>query len=71
MKRKNLIKLLVDHDLTQKDVAKYLGVTDNHFSMLVNGKADPSFGLIEKFEQLCQEHNIIIDDMWEVWKKGE
>lgn len=68
MKRKNLIKLLVDYDIKQCDVAEYLEVTDQHFSLLVNGNANPSFGLIEKFEEFCNERGIVIDDMWEVWK---
>lgn len=69
MKRKNLNKFLVDHELTQTEVADYLGVTENHFSLLINGKSNPSFGLIEKFEQFCDKRKIIINDMWELWKK--
>ena len=69
MKRKNLDKFLVDHDLKQNEVAEYLNVTENHFSLLVNGKSNPSFGLIEKFEEFCNERGIVIEDMWELWKK--
>ena len=69
MKRKKLIKFLVDNDLIQTDVAESLGISDNHFSLLINGKSNPSFGLMEKFEELCDELGIVVDDMWELWKK--
>ena len=69
MKRKNLMKLLIDNNLTQVEVAKELEITNQHFSLLINGNADPSFGLMLKFEEFCETHKIVINDMWELWKK--
>lgn len=71
MKRKNLIKFLIDYNLTRNEVANYIDITANHFSLLLNGKSDPSFGLMAKFGEMCQHNGIIIEDMWELWKKGD
>lgn len=71
LKRKNLKKLLIDHDLEQGYVADWLEITENHFSLIINGNANPSFGLMEKFEMFCLEHDIIIDDLWELFRKSE
>lgn len=68
MKRKNLDKMLVEYDLTQGYVADRLGISEQHFSSIINGRANPSFGLILKFEEFCYEHKIVVDDMWELWK---
>ena len=62
--------MLVDNNLTQVELAKELDVSKQHFSKLINCNADPSFGLIEKFDEYCKNKGIIIDDMWEVWKKS-
>lgn len=69
LKRKKLIKLLIDNDLTQVEIANELEITNQHFSLLINGKSDPSFGLIEKFETFCNERGIVVEDVWELWKK--
>ena len=70
MKRKNLDKMLIEYDLPQNYVAAELGVTDQHFSSIINGKSNPSFGLMLKFEEFCYKHKIVVDDMWELWKLG-
>ena len=69
MKRKNLYKFLIDNNLTQTEVAEYLDVTKQHFSLLINGNGNPSFDLLMKFDEFCKEKNIEINDMWELWKK--
>ena len=71
MKRKNLIKLRIDIGLKSKELAKKLGVSVAYYSNLENGKIDPTFKFIEKFEKFCNEERIVIDDIWELFKKEE
>lgn len=65
-KRKNLKKWHIDNNLSYKDVYETLGYSKNHYSLILNGKADPSFGFIEAFGNT---YNHLIDDIWELFKK--
>lgn len=67
MKRKKLDKFLVDYDLKQNEVAEYLKVSENHFSLLVNGKSNPSYNLMGRFRTFCIERNFIPDDFYGIW----
>jgi transcriptional regulator with XRE-family HTH domain len=71
MKRKNLVKLRVELGLKSQEMAEHLGVGRVHYSTIENGKNDPTFGTIEKLEQLCNEKGIVVEDIWEVFKKFE
>ena len=65
-KRKNLMKWHIDNSLTYKEVYETLGYTKNHYSLILNGKADPSFGFIEAFGN---NYGHLINDIWELFKK--
>ena len=52
MKNKELIKLRVDHDLTQTDMAKICGVSVGTYNLIENGKRRGS----KKVWQRIQEH---------------
>lgn len=71
MKRKNLIKFRTDLGLKSKEFAEKLDVSRVHYSDIENGKSNPSFGFITKFEKVCQEMNKEIDDIWELFKVSE
>lgn len=71
MKRKNLLKFLIDNNLTQTDLAETLDVSKQQLSRLVNCKTNPSFGLMLEFEKMCNKKNIVIEDMWEIWRAEE
>lgn len=69
MKRRNLMKWHFENEVSQTDVAKYIGVTDNHYSLVIKGKANPSFRFIEKFCEYAEKHGYVIEDVWELFKK--
>lgn len=69
MKRKNWMKWHVDNDVSYKEVAEEMGYTVNHYSLLINGKGDPSFGFIEEFCAYAEKHGYEIGDVWEFFKK--
>ena len=70
MKRKNLIKFRIDLGLKSQEMAEKLGISRVHYSYIENGKKDPTFGFLEKFESTCKEMDIELDDIWELFKKG-
>lgn len=71
LKRKNLAKLRIDLGLKSKELADLLKLSRVHYSNIENGKVDPTFEFIEKFERFCKENEIYVDDIWEVFKKSE
>lgn len=71
MKRKNLVKLRVELGLKSQEMAEHLGIGRVHYSNIENGKADPTFGFIEKLEKLCASKGIVVEDIWELFKKAE
>lgn len=61
MKNKGLIKLRVDHDLTQADMAKICGVSVSTYSLIENGKRRGS----KEFWQTLQAYfNLDGEQMW-------
>ena len=62
MKNKGLVKLRVDHDLTQPQAAKLLGVSTSTYNFIENGKRRGSV----KFWQTVQDAFMLNDG--EVWK---
>lgn len=64
MKRKNLMKWEIDNNLKRIDIAKKLGISTAHYSNIVNGKADPSLEVIERFQKVFQ-----VDNIWELFKR--
>lgn len=68
LKRKHLIKFRIDLGLKSKDMAEKLGVSRVHYSNIENGKVDPTFGFLEKFELLFRDYCY---DIWEIFKKIE
>lgn len=68
-KRYNLIKLRKEAGFNQSDFADKLGFSKTHISDIENDKSNPSFEFIEKLEKFCEEENIVVDDVWELFKK--
>lgn len=67
--RLNLIKFRKMQDKgknTKTYFAKQLGITRQHYSDIEDGKSNPSFGLMEKFEEVFGNQ---YEDIWEVFKK--
>lgn len=63
MKNKELIKLRVDHDLTQTQMATICGVSVSTYSLIENGKRRGS----KKFWQTLQAHfNLDGEQMWKL-----
>ncbi len=71
MKRKNLIKLRVELGLRSQEMAEELGFSRQHYSNIENGRVDPTFGFMEKLEQLCKERGNEVEDIWELFKQAE
>lgn len=70
--RPNLKKLRRKLKCNQTEFGEKVGgYSKTHISDLENCKADPSFGFIEDVERLCLKEGIIIEDMWEVFRKEE
>lgn len=67
--RFNLIKFRKLNNINQEELAKELECSRVHISEIENCKANPSFGLIEKFEAFCNKRNIVIEDIWDLFKK--
>ena len=53
---------------SQTYFAKVLNVSRQHYANLENGLSDPSFGLMEKFEEVFKNQ---YEDIWELFKKAE
>ena len=66
MKRLNLKFFRLKNNLTQQEMADKLDITKIHYCRIETGANDPSFGLMEKFEQEFE-----YDDMWELFKKED
>lgn len=64
-KRKNLLLFRLDNNLTQQEMANKLGITRVHYNSIENGKADPSFSLCQKLNELFE-----INDVWDLMKKN-
>jgi DNA-binding XRE family transcriptional regulator len=63
MKNKELIKLRVDHDLTQTDMAKICGVSISTYNLIENGKRRGS----KKVWQTIQAHfNLDGEQIWKL-----
>ena len=59
MKRKRLMKWAIDNDLKHTEIARKLGITNQHWTAVVNGKNNPSFSLIERFKAVFQVENAL------------
>ena len=63
MKNKELIKLRVDHDLTQTDMADICGVSISTYNLIENGKRRGS----KKVWQTIQAHfNLDGEQIWKL-----
>lgn len=63
-KRKNLMKWEIDNNLKRVDIAKKLGISQAHYSNIVNGVSDPSLEIVERFQSVFQ-----VDDVLELFKR--
>lgn len=61
MKNKELIKLRVDHDLTQTDMAKICGVSVGTYNLVENGKRR---GSKEFWQTIQTSFNLDGEQMW-------
>ena len=69
--RINLIKFRKTREkgkTSQTYFANVLGITRQHYSNIENGLSDPSFGLMEKFDETFGNE---YEDIWELFKKIE
>lgn len=66
MKRKNLVKFRIDLGLKSQEMAEKLEIGRVHYSNIENGKADPTYGFILKFEKTFKDQ---YEDVWELFKK--
>lgn len=48
VKRKRLLKLLIDKDMTQSELARKIGVSFQSVNMWVSGKRNPSYESVPK-----------------------
>lgn len=64
MKRYNLKMFRERQKLTQQAMADKLGIAKITYVNIERGETNPSFGLLEKFEQVFE-----YDDIWELFKK--
>lgn len=67
--RLNLIKFRKTREAGKRSItyfAKVLDITRQHYTDIENGKSNPSFGLMEKFEQAFKDQ---YDDIWELFRK--
>lgn len=63
MKNKELIKLRIDHDLTQADMAKICGVSVSTYNLVENGTRRGS----KKLWQTIQAHfNLGGEEIWKL-----
>ena len=63
MKNKELIKLRIDHDLTQTDMANICGVSGGTYNLVENGKRRGS----KKLWQTIQAHfNLDGEQIWKL-----
>lgn len=63
MKNKELIKLRIDHDLTQTDTAKICGISVSTYNMIENGKRRGS----KAFWQTVQAYfNLDGEQIWKL-----
>jgi DNA-binding XRE family transcriptional regulator len=63
MKNKELIKLRVDHDLTQIDLAEICGISKSTYNLIENGKRRGS----KKVWQTIQTHfNLSGEQIWKL-----
>ena len=51
---KNIKILRAKHNITQKELAKELGITHNYLSMIENNSKTPSLTLIEKLANILE-----------------
>ena len=63
MKNKELIKLRVDHDLTQTDMAKICGVSGGTYNLIENGKRR---GSKEVWQRIQKHFKLGGEQMWKL-----
>lgn len=63
MKNKGLVKLRVDHDLTQPQAAEKLGVSTTTYNLIENGKRR---GSVEFWQRVQTEFNLDGEEMWKI-----
>ena len=66
MKRKNLKKFRIDLDLKSKEMSKKLGVNTTYYSNIENGRVNPNFEFMERFEKTFKNQ---YEDIWFLFKK--
>lgn len=66
MKRKNLKKFRIDLDLKSKEMSEKLGVNPTYYSNIENGRVNPNFEFMERFEKTFNNQ---YEDIWFLFKK--
>jgi len=61
LKRLNLYHERKGNNFTQSDVARFLNVSDSYYSMIENGKRNPSLLVVRKLEELFEHsHDFLL-----------
>ncbi len=63
MKNKGLVKLRIDHDLTQKKIAEICGITAGAYNLIENGKRR---GSKEFWQALKNYYNLDGEQIWKL-----
>ena len=61
-KRKKLKVFRIEHDLTQEELAKKLGVSAAHYGAVERGTYDPSYKMMASFFKLYPQENFKVFD---------
>ena len=63
MKNKGLVKLRIDHDLTQPQAAERLGVSTTTYNLIENGKRR---GSVKFWQKVQTEFNLKDGEVWKI-----
>lgn len=61
MKKKEILKVLIDRDMTRADLAKKMNVSTSYVNSLINNKKNVS---LEKAKFICEILEVKLDDIF-------
>lgn len=66
MRRRKLILWRFEVNMTQREIAKMIGITSSHYSNIERGIVDPSYEVLMKFRD-----TFIVKDVLDLFEKEE
>ena len=57
-----MLKARKEKNLTQKDMAKLLGITQTYYSLIENGKRNPHIKIVAKLQEILGKEAIDLED---------